>query len=155
MKIVIGLNCPHCQSTKINRNGNKSSRKQNYLCKSCGRQFIGDHALTYKGCHSQLYKRIEKMLVRGVGIRDVAEIEAISTDKVLSVLVNSNHVITTMKSYYDCLEVDELWTYVGDKSKKVWLIYAYDRTSGEIVGFVWGKRDLKTARKGLPVKPCV
>jgi IS1 family transposase len=44
------------------------------------------------------------------------------------------------------LEVDEFWTYVGKKSHKVWLIYAYHRESGEIVAFVWGKRDLKTAR---------
>jgi IS1 family transposase len=43
--------------------------------------------------------------------------------------------------------VDEFWTYVGEKKNKVWLIYAYDRESGEIVSFVWGKRDLKTARK--------
>jgi IS1 family transposase len=33
------------------------------------------------------------------------------------------------------------------KQSKVWLIYAYDRESGEIVSFVWGKRDLKTAKK--------
>ena len=71
MKIVIELYCLHCQSTKIKKNGKKSSKKQNCLCKNCGRQFIGDHALTYKGCHSKLYKRIEKMLVRGVGIRDI------------------------------------------------------------------------------------
>jgi IS1 family transposase len=45
------------------------------------------------------------------------------------------------------LEGDELWTYVGKKSSKVWLIYAYHRETGEIVAFVWGKRDLKTARK--------
>jgi IS1 family transposase len=45
------------------------------------------------------------------------------------------------------LEVDEFWTYVGEKKNKVWLIYAYDRESGEIVSFVWAKRDLKTARK--------
>jgi IS1 family transposase len=37
--------------------------------------------------------------------------------------------------------------YVGEKKHKVWLIYAYRRESGEIVGYVWGKRDLKTARK--------
>jgi IS1 family transposase len=43
------------------------------------------------------------------------------------------------------MEVDEFWTYVGSKSTKVWLIYAYDRESGEIVSFVWGNRDLKTA----------
>jgi IS1 family transposase len=45
------------------------------------------------------------------------------------------------------LEVDELWTYVGRKSRKVWLIYAYHRARGEIVAFVWGKRDMKTAGK--------
>ena len=145
MKITIELICPHCQGTKIKKNGQKTYQKQNYLCKDCGRQFIGDHALTYKGCHSKLYKRIEKMLVRGVGIRDIAEIEGISTDKVLSVLSKSDHVITPKHNYYATLEVDEFWTYVHDKLNKVWLIYAYERESGEIVCFVWGKRDLKTA----------
>jgi IS1 family transposase len=82
------------------------------------------------------------MLVRGVGSRDIAEI---SCDKVLSVLTKSEHIITPKQSYYSCLEVDEFWTYAGKKANKVWLIYAYDRQSGEIVGFVWGKRDLKTA----------
>jgi hypothetical protein len=33
------------------------------------------------------------MLVRGIGIRDIAEMEQISTNKVLSVLVNSRHFI--------------------------------------------------------------
>ena len=125
----------------------KTYRKQNYLCKECGRQFIGDHALTYKGCHSELYKRIEKMLVGGAGIRDIAAIEDISTDKVLSVLSKSKHVITPKHSYYSTLEVDEFWTYVENKSNKIWLIYAYERESGEIVCFVWGKRDLQTAQK--------
>jgi IS1 family transposase len=87
------------------------------------------------------------MLVRGSGIRDIADIEEISINKVLSILANSHDVITPKKDYYDCLEVDELWTYVGSKTKKVWLIYAYHRESGEIVCFVWGKRDLKTAKK--------
>ena len=128
MKILIELHCPHCQSANVNKNGKKSSLKQNFLCKSCGRQFIGDHALTYKGCHSSLYQRIRKMLVRGVGIRDISEIEDISPDKVLSVLASSHAVITPQKDYYECLEVDEFWTYVGSKSNKVWLIYCVLRT---------------------------
>jgi IS1 family transposase len=45
------------------------------------------------------------------------------------------------------LEVDELWTYVGKKSRKVWQICAYHRETGEIIAFVWGKRDLKTAKE--------
>jgi len=145
MKITIELFCPHCQSAKICKNGKKSSRKQNYLCKSCRRQFIGDHALTYKGCHSEIFKRIQRSLVRGVGIRDIAAIENVSTDKVLSVLSQSDYEIIPKQKHYTMLEVDEFWTYVGKKSNKVWLIYAYDRAGGEIVAFAWGKRDQETA----------
>ena len=86
------------------------------------------------------------MLVRGIGIRDIAEIENVSIKKVLSTLVNSNHTLKPKQSHYDSLEVDEFWSYVGNKKNKQWLIYAYHRTSGEIVAFVWGKRNLKTAK---------
>jgi len=47
MKIEITLYCPDCQGAKVKKNGKKSSKKQNYFCKDCGRQFIGNHALTY------------------------------------------------------------------------------------------------------------
>jgi len=147
VKIEITLYCPNCQSTKIKRNGKKSYKKQNYLCKKCSRQFIGDHALTYKGCHSCLTQRILLMLVRGIGITDISVIENVSIKKVLSVLVNSNRIITPKQQHYDGLEVDEFWTYVGNKKNKVWLIYAYHRATGEIVGYVWGKRNSKTARE--------
>ena len=56
-----------------------------YLCKNCSRQFIGDHALSYKGCHSCLIQKILTMLVRGIGITDIAVIENVSIKKVLSV----------------------------------------------------------------------
>jgi len=147
MSITITLYCPGCQSAKIKKNGKKSYNKQNYFCKNCGRQFIGDHALSYKGCSSALNHKILRMLVRGIGIRDVSEIEEVSINKVLSVLVRSNHKIKPKQQHYDCLEVDEFWTYVGNKKNKVWLIYAYHRATGEIVGYVWGKRDRKTAKK--------
>jgi transposase-like protein len=147
MKIEIELNCPHCQCTKVKKKRKKQSGKQNYLCKTCGRQFIGDHALTYKGCHSSLMKRILLMMVRGIGIRDISIIESISIAKVLSVLVKSHYIIKPQRLHYTSFEVDEFWTYVGEKKNKVWLIYAYDRESGEIVSFAWGKRDLRTAKK--------
>ena len=87
------------------------------------------------------------MLVRGVGIRDVSEIEDVSIGKVLSVLTKSNYVICPKQTRYDSLEIDEFWTYVGEKKNKVWLIYAYHRSTGETVAFVWGKRNYKTAKE--------
>jgi transposase-like protein len=94
MQITITLYCPDCQSTKIKKNGPPKFGKQNFLCKDCGRQFIGDHALTYKDCHSSIIQKNLLMLVRGIGIRDISVIEKVSIKKVLSVLVNSNKIIT-------------------------------------------------------------
>jgi len=146
MKIEITLKCPTCSGANIKKNGKKENKKQNYCCNDCGRQFIGDHALTYTGCHSELAGKILLMLVRGIGIRDIAEIEKVSINKVLSVLVNSNVIIAPQKSHYNELEIDEFWTYVGNKKNKVWLIYAYHRETGEIVAWVWGKRNFRTTK---------
>ena len=35
------------------------------------------------------------------------------------------------------------------KKRKVWLIYAYDRATNEIVAYVWGKRDFKPDEKQI------
>jgi len=97
------------------------------------------------------------MLVRGLGVREVSEIERISVKKVLSVLVNSNHTLKPKQNHYDSLELDEFWTYVGNKKNKLWLIYAYHRATGEIVAFVWGERGMcgdEAAHIPLKSKPC-
>jgi hypothetical protein len=73
------------------------------------------------------------MLVRGIGIRDISAVVKISITKVLKVLKSVKYKIKLKKIHYDCLEIDEFWTYVGKKKNKVWLIYAYHRESGEIV----------------------
>ena len=58
------------------------------------------------------------MLVCGVGIRDIAEIERISIKKVLSVLTRFNHKIRTKQNHYERLRVDEFWTYTETKRRK-------------------------------------
>jgi IS1 family transposase len=90
---------------------------------------------------------VKIMLVRGVGIRDIGIILQISITTVLKVLKSTKYKIKPKQTHYDCLEPDEFWTYEGKKKNKVWLIYAYHRESGEIAAYVWGKRDLKTAKK--------
>ena len=51
------------------------------------------------------------------------------------------------KNHYDVLAVDELWIFVGSKKNKVWLIYTYDRSSGEMAAYAQGKRDITTVRE--------
>ncbi len=141
------MRCPCCSGEDIRKNGKKKNKKQNYLCNDCGRQFIGDHNLTYKGCCSGLIDKILLMLVGGIGIRDISIIENAGIGKVLSVSVNSNKNITPGQSCHDESEVDEFRTYAGKKKNKVWSVYAYHRSTGEIIAWVRGKRNLTTAKK--------
>jgi transposase-like protein len=147
MTITIDVNCPHCHSATVIKNGKKNNGKQNYLCKDCGRQFIPEHECAYNGTLSRVKDMIKIMLVRGVGIRDIGIILKISAGTVLKVLKSTKYRIKPKQNHYDCLEIDGFWTYVGKKENKIWLIYAYHRDTGEIVAYVWGKRDLKTARR--------
>ena len=149
MKTQIQINCPDClsHSLSLKKNGIKSYGKQNYQCKDCKRQFIDDHALNYQGCYSQIEDILRLMTARGCGVRDIAIITSVSIGKVLSTISSSVYKILPNKRYYERLEVDDFWTYVYRKKRKVWLIYAYDRATNEIVAYVWGKRDLKTAQK--------
>ncbi|STR01908.1 IS1 transposase [Kingella kingae] len=86
------------------------------------------------------------MTIRGCGIRDIAAITGYSKDKVQAALKRHEFEPFPKQKHYPTLEIDEFWTFVGNKSNKVWLVYAYHRESGEIVAYVWGKRDLATAR---------
>jgi IS1 family transposase len=103
--------------------------------------------MTYQGWLSRVVRMVKIMLVRGIGIRDISAVLQISITKVLKVLKSTKYQIKPKQTHYNHLETDEFWTYAGKKKNKVWLIYAYHRGSGEIVGYVWGKRDLKTAKK--------
>ena len=146
MELTITIDCPHCQSTKVVKNGKKEHNKQNLLCKNCKKQFIPDYQGTYKGTYSSITKRIHKMLVRACGIPDIAAIEECSISKVLSVLSKFKAVFKPKKSHYDRLEVDEFWSYVGKKKAKMWLLYVYDPCGKEIVAWVFGKRNMVRVR---------
>jgi len=45
------------------------------------------------------------------------------------------------------LELDEMWTFVGRKRRKVWLWLAVERVSRRVVAWVLGRRDAATARR--------
>lgn len=102
MKITLQIKCPTCLSNNIKRNGIKVDGKQNHQCKDCKRQFIGDHALSYQGCNSGITGKILHLMVRGSGVRDIAEVERISIGKVLRTLSESIYQIQPKQSHYEC-----------------------------------------------------
>ena len=97
MKIQIDINYRYCHSPSFSMYGIKSYSRQNYQCKDGKLQSIGDHALTYNGCHSRIEDKIRLMTVHGCGVRDIAVIAKISIGKVLSTIGSSVYKITPKK----------------------------------------------------------
>ena len=48
---------------------------------------------------------------------------------------------------WEALELDEMWTFVGQRRRKVWLWLAVERASRRIVAWVLGRRNAASARR--------
>ena len=139
------LDCPHCLGTKVVKNGLKKSGRQNYRCKGCGKQFQDEYL--YWGAEQKNKELVSRMLIRGSGIRDIANVLTISTGCVLRVLVSyADLELKPRHRFYHQVQVDELYSFVQSKKKKVWIIYAYCAQTKEILALTMGKRSRKTVK---------
>ena len=117
VKTEILVTCPHCSGAKIVKNGIKKCGKQNFLCKDCNKQFI----LNYKnnGANPSNKKLIISMLIINCGIRDIETILKVSRKCILNQLINDakNVEIIPKKEHYKSVQIDEHWSYVGQKRR--------------------------------------
>jgi len=159
IKIEIEVKCPYCQSNEIVRNGKDKNNKQRYLCKNkeCKQQtFLLNY--TDKGRTPYIKNLILKMSVNGSGIRDTSRVLEISPNTVIETIKKADNIIKNVndkllkksnKEGIDIdivpmngidVELDEMWSFVGDKSNQRWLWLAIDHKTGETVAFVFGRR---------------
>lgn len=145
MLIKRSLECPHCYSSKVVKNGRKKSGFQNYRCKGCGKQFQDEYL--YFGAERKNKDLVSRMLVRGSGIRDIADVLRVSSRCVLGVLLSyATLELKPKQSFYHQVQVDELYSFVQSKKKKVWILYAYCAQTSEILALTMGKRSKKTVK---------
>ena len=144
MRLDKEVNCPYCQSVKVVRNGVKKSGRQNLLCRHCGKQFQFEY--TYKACDHGCRQLVHRMLLRGSGVRDCAAVARISKETVLRMIATTALKLEIKPRHhsYNKVQIDEQWSYVGRKQRKVWMIYAYAVEYDEIIGFAMGKRNCRT-----------
>ena len=149
IEVKTTLYYPHCFATKIVRNGHKKNKIQNYLCRNCGKQF--QHENLYRGCQTDTKQLLIKMLVNGNGIRDIGNILAVSLGYVLRTLLRVGECIQIKpaRRHYHRVQIDELYSFVGHKQKKVWILYAYCAETDEILAMTAGKRGAKQIKDRL------
>ena len=138
------MNCPHCSSAEIVRNGSNSVGTPKFLCKGCGRQFV-EHPK--KQPISQETKAlIDRLLLERLSLAGIARVTGVS-ERWLQAYVNEKyarmpHQVEVKKKSPGRLmiECDELWSFVGKRDNKQWVWLAIDRDSREIVGLHVGDR---------------
>ena len=110
------MKCPNCQSEQIRKNGHRRG-KQNYQCKSCGRQFITNYSS--KGYPASTREHCLKMYVNGVGFRAIARITGINHNTIIrwvKKVALELPLAPNPQEIPEITEIDELQTFVGKKN---------------------------------------
>ena len=112
------MKCPNCQSDQIRKNGHRRG-KQNYQCKSCGRQFITNYSP--KGYPTSTREHCLKMYVNGAGFRAIERITGINHNTIIrwvKKVALELPLAPTPQEIPEITEIDELQTFVGKKNLK-------------------------------------
>ena len=80
------ISCPRCDSSRIVKNGFIHNGKQNFLCKSCGRQFVLDPK--NKVIEHETKDLIDKLLLEKLPLAGIARVTGVS-ERWLQTYVNT------------------------------------------------------------------
>ena len=160
--VLKAVKCPYCGSADVRKNGHYANGNQRYLCGNIEcphRSFVENY--TYKGNDPQIRSMIYFSIVNGSGTRATARTLGISKDTVTAALrsiepflwfvnydyIDKNSVIDAEVVPVWEVEMDEMWSYVHDKSHQCWLWWAIDHQTGEPLAFCFGTREHSNIEK--------
>lgn len=119
---------------------------QRYYCKKCKKYF--QKAYSYLAYNPKTNAMIKGLLKEGCGIRSISRILEISKNTVLVRLLKISSKIKAPRfSKLGCkFEIDELWTFVGNKNKMTWVTYAIERDTRDVIDFFVGTKSKKNIK---------
>lgn len=158
-EINILVRCPHCESSKVKRNGKKPNGAQNFYCQGCRKQFQAIYA--YPGADPRIKRLAIEMTLHGSGIRDISQVLRLSPNGVIEKI--RRYARKVPKPFFDtdfeAVEMDEFWSFVRKrKEQKRWVWYAYAPQERKILAFHIGKRNTGACKalvkklKELPIR---
>jgi insertion element IS1 protein InsB len=158
---MIAHRCEKCASTDIHRNGrDKRDGRQKYYCKGCwhhGRLRDLQTPLSADEVRAQAPKEyrlteVYKAALERCSLRGLGRIFGIGRDTVMHLFKQAISKLKKLKDMVspaqpgEVVEVDEMWSFVGNKGEVCWIWTAICRRTREIIAFAIGDRSSKTAR---------
>jgi insertion element IS1 protein InsB len=144
-KVVGGtLQCLLCMGNCI-KHGKINETTQRYKCKKCGKTFMENYS---NKAYVIANKSITALLKEGCGIRSIARLLHISCTTVLKrILSIAKAIEKPLISFNKSYEVDELRTYYKCKIRLLWVVYALQKDTKQVVEFAVGRRTKATLQK--------
>lgn len=139
--------CPRCQSEHFVKNG-FVNENQRYKCSSCKYQWT---RTTPRG-HPKGHKRLSVLLYcHGISMNAISKLFDVSVPAVLN-WIRAFAKKRACKPKLSpgtrvCLELDEMWHYIGNKKNKLWIWKALDRNTGHLIDWECGDRNKETLEK--------
>lgn len=139
------MKCNYCKSA-CNKAGKQHNGVQKYRCISCLK--YQQQIYVYKAYKTNMDERLIRCLKAGCGIRGIRSILEISCTTIISRI---REIASCLESNYTgcrkTYEMDELYTFIGNKNKPCWIIYAIDRINGAIVNMKVGNRSRENVKE--------
>ena len=144
----MNISCPNCCSHTVRKNGSIHTGKQKYQCVSCNKQFVEEPQ--NKILPEDTKERIRRSLLERVSLEGICRIFDISMPWLLgfmektfqSLPENLQASIIAENDEFEVLvlEVDELWSFVGNKKNDQWLWIVMHAETRQILAFHVGNR---------------
>jgi IS1 family transposase len=118
------------------------------MCKHCKKRFIDYY--TYSAYQQGVDLYIIELTKEGMGIRSTARVLRISTTTLLKRIRHiAQSIPKPVINKGQTCEVDELCTFIKQKNRRIWVVYALERRSRKVAGFNIGARTNKTLSRVL------
>ncbi|WP_452599638.1 IS1 family transposase [Pontimicrobium sp. MEBiC01747] len=135
---MVKIYCPDCNGYSIKSGFQKG--KQRYKCKVCNKRF--QLTYTYKAYNENTNGLIKSLLKESCSVRGISRVLNISCGTILSRLLKISKQIKV--PYFNKLgckyEVDEMWSFIGNKKNVTWITYALERETKTIIDFFVGRK---------------
>ncbi|MDE1485752.1 IS1 family transposase [Xenorhabdus bovienii] len=140
------------KSEQVKGHGKGNGGHPRYRCYSCYKVFQLEY--TYQACKPSVKEQIVDIAMNNGGVRNTARILKVATATVMKTFkkLTPRHVTTLPlegKNIQLICEIDEQWSFVGNKQNQRWLWYAWEPRLKRIVSHVFGDRGRNTLDKLL------
>jgi len=142
------MQCSRCSRVAV-KNGRSKTGIQRYSCKECKKYWQSSYL--YKACEDHVDEHIIVLKKESCGMRSISRILKIS---LVTVIKRIKDIAKTIVRPFAILkgkeyEVDEMRTFIGNKKRLYWIVYALRKDTKEVVDFKVGKRTSNTLSRVL------